>query len=331
MKKKLIWISVSIITASVIFGVIFILFISNKPPKEIYRTGQIEMREYDLSSKIAGRIEWINVDEGDEIKNGDTLMKLTDREIRAKFLQAEGSVESAKAQLNMLKAGSRKQEIEMARQSYESASSQFDLAEKTYIRLQEMFKEKLLSSQELDVVYQKYQSAKAQKEATSLQLNLAIEGARTEQKDMASGQLVRAIESLNEVGIYLDESYIISPINGLVSKRYVDNYELAAVGYPVLAIIDPQDVWVELNLPSNELELLKIGDVLNAKIDGTKESADFKVENFSVLSDFANWRSTSDKSTYDIRTFTVKLKPIGKLSKSVRPGMTVRFDLNKKF
>jgi len=221
MKKKLIWISVSIITASVIFGVIFILFISNKPPKEIYRTGQIEMREYDLSSKIAGRIEWINVDEGDEIKNGDTLMKLTDREIRAKFLQAEGSVESAKAQLNMLKAGSRKQEIEMARQSYESASSQFDLAEKTYIRLQEMFKEKLLSSQELDVVYQKYQSAKAQKEATSLQLNLAIEGARTEQKDMASGQLVRAIESLNEVGIYLDESYIISPINGLVSKRYV--------------------------------------------------------------------------------------------------------------
>lgn len=317
-----------IITALVIFGLTYILIISNSKPEHLYRTGQIEMREYDLSSKIPGRIEWINVDEGDEIRQGDTLLKLTDREIRSKFMQAEGSVESAKAQLNMLKAGLRTQEIELARQSFEAATSQFDLAEKTYNRFNEMFKENLLSAQELDVVFQKYQAAKAQKEAARLQLNLATEGARSEQKDIAAGQLVRAKESMNEVGIYLDESYIISPINGLVSKRYVDNFELAAVGYPVLSIIDPQDVWVELNLPSNELELLKIGDILKAKIDGSGETADFKVENFSVLSDFANWRSASDKSTYDIRSYTLKLKPIGKLSKSVRPGMTVRFDLN---
>ena len=330
MKKKHILIGVFTLSGLVLFGIIYIILISNDSPKELYRTGQIEMREYDLSSKIPGRVEWINFDEGDEIHSGDTILKLTDREIKAKYLQAEGSVESAKAQLKMIKSGARVQEIELARQSYEAASSQYDLAEKTYNRMQSMFKDNLLSAQELDVVYQKYLAAKAQKEAARLQLNLAIEGARSEQKDMAAGQLTRAMESLNEVGVYLDESYIISPVDGLIAKRYVDKNEIAASGYPVLTVVDPQDVWVELNLPSNELEHLKIGDILKAKIDGSGEIAEFKVENFSVLSDFANWRSTSDKSTYDIRTFTVKLKPQSKLSKSVRPGMTVRFDLNNK-
>jgi len=104
--------------------------------------------------------------------------------------------------------------------------------------------------------------------------------------------------------------------------------ELAAVGYPVVSIIDTSDAWAELNIPATELELLKIGMEIKGRIYGTGTYEYFKVVNFSAMADFANWRSTSDKNTFDVRSFTVRLVPVKKNIPNLRPGMTVMFDLN---
>lgn len=329
MKKKNVLLLVSIILVVIIVGVLFLL-LSREDEKFIIRVGQVEMREYDVSPKIPGRVEWIKVDEGDEISAGDTIAKLTDRELKAKYFQAEGAVESARAQLNMLIAGARKEEIEMARRQYEAAASQFELAEKTFQRMKALFEDKLLSAQDFDVAKQKYEAAKAQKEAARAQLDMAITGARSEQKDMARGQLRKAIESLQEVAAYLDESYVVSPIKGIVSKRFVDAGELVATGYPVITIIDPNDVWIELNLPALELENIKIGDILEGRIDGLGIKTKFKVTHFSAMADYANWRINADKATFETRSFTVKLKPIDNNIQSLRPGMTVRLTIPRK-
>lgn len=328
-KSKVIIIIISLL--ALVSLTIIVLMSLNSKPETLIRIGQIEMREYDVASKIPGRIEWIKFDEGDLVEKNQELMKLTDREMKAKYSQAEGAVETAKAQLNMLIAGARREEIAMANRAYDAASSQFDLAETTYKRMKSLFDDKLLSQQDLDVAFQKFSAAKAQKEASKAQLDMAISGARSEQKDMARGQLNRAIQSMEEVAVYLDESIVVSPISGIISKRYVDIGEVVATGYPVLTVIDPSDVWAELSLPATELERIKIGDEILGRIDGTGERIKFKVSNFSAVADFANWRSTSDKSNFDVRTFNVKLKPTNKLSESVRAGMTVRFELpNKK-
>lgn len=329
MKKKVALILLASVVIIIIVGLIIALLSGGKE-EYIVRVGQVEMREYDVSSKIPGRIEWIKFDEGDEITIGDTIAKLTDRELKAKYFQAEGAVESARAQLNMLIAGARKEEIEMARRNFEAASSQFELAEKTFQRMKSLYEDKLLSAQDFDVAKQKFEAARAQKEAARAQLDMAITGSRAEQKDMARGQLRRAIESMEEVAAYLDESLVTSPINGIVSKRYVDAGELVATGYPIITIIDPKDVWVELNLPATELENIKIGDLLNARIDGLGKTAQFKVVNFAAMADYANWRISADKSTFETRSFTVKLKPTDSYIESLRPGMTVRFTIPKK-
>ncbi len=328
MKKKNFVLLSTLTLVLIIVGFLIVLLMPFGGGKEnIYRVGQIEMREYDVASKIPGRVEWINVDEGDYVQAGDSLLKLTDRELEAKYMQAEGAVFSAKAQLNMALNGARKEEVEMARRSFDAAESQYDLAEKTYARLKSLSDDKLLSAQDLDVAFQKLSAARAQKQAAQSQLNMAVIGSRSEQKDMARGQLMRAEESRQEVNTYLDESIIKCPIAGIVAKRYADKGELLAVGYPALTIIDPADVWLEINLPAKELEVIKIGDVLEGRIDGLGIEEKFKVKNFSALSDFANWRSTSDKANFDVRTFTVKLIPLNKNINSLRPGMTVRLKL----
>lgn len=328
MKKKNAIIFSIVGISLIIVGTLIIIF-SSQSEKPIYRVGQIEMREYDVASKIPGRVEWIKVDEGDQVELGAELAKLTDREMKAKYSQAEGAVETAKAQLNMLIAGARKEEIDMARRAFDAAQSQFELADKTYGRMKSLFEDKLLSAQDHDVAYQKYLAAKAQKEAAKSQLDMAISGSRSEQKDMARGQLRRAVESMEEVSAYLDESIVTSPIRGIIAKRYVDQGEIVATGYPVLTIIDPSDVWLEVNLPSKELELIKIGDILVGKIDGLGVTEKFKVVHFAAMADYANWRTSADKSTFETRSFTVKLKPLNNNIESLRPGMTVRLKISK--
>ena len=77
------------------------------------------------------------------------------------------------------------------------------------------------------------------------------------------------------------------------------------------------------------MEKIKIGDVLEGRVHGAGINVKFKVTNFAVMGDFANWRSTNDKNTFDVRSFTVKLKPINANNNSLRPGMTVSIDLNQ--
>lgn len=328
MKKNAVAKYVIIGIAVIVIGIVVILLLqSGGKDNQMVRIGQIEMREYDVASKVPGRLEWIKVDEGDYVDMGQQLFKLTDREVKAKVAQAQGAVESAKAQYDMALNGARKEEISMAEKALNAAKSQFVLADKTYKRMKTLHDEKLISDQELDVIYQKYSAATAAMEASSAQYEMAVKGARIETKDMARGQYDRASQAREEAMSYLDETVLYSPIKGIVAKRYIDAGELVSSGYPVLTIIDPNDVWAELNLPSQELEKIKIGSIIKGKIHGIGRTELFKVANFAAMADFANWRSTGDKATFDVRSFTVKLIPVNKEIFSLRPGMTVSFDL----
>lgn len=320
-----------IFLAILIVGGIFIISTlslkSNSKPN--IRIAQIEMREYDIASKVPGRIEWILVDEGDVVTEGMDIFKLTDREVRAKVNQAKGAVESASAQFSMANKGARPEQIKMAEKNYNAAFSQYELAKSTLNRMKKLFDERLISDQELDVVSQKVTASLSMMEAAKSQYDMALNGSRSEEKLMAKGQYDRAKESLEEANAYFDETIVKSLYNGIISKRYVDKGELVSTGYPVVSVIDTSDVWAELNIPATELEKIKIGQRLKGRINGLGVEETFVVANFSQMADFANWRSTSDKNTFDIRTFSVKLKPVKKNISSLRPGMTVTFKLLK--
>ncbi len=70
------------LTVLIVGGIFIISTLSLKSnSKPIIRIAQIEMREYDIASKVPGRIEWILVDEGDVVTEGMDIFKLTDREV----------------------------------------------------------------------------------------------------------------------------------------------------------------------------------------------------------------------------------------------------------
>ncbi len=311
----------------IVAGLITYLAI-HKGDEKIIRTGQIEMRELDIASKISGRLEWVKAEEGSKVDSGTALFKLTGREIIAKVGQAKGSVNQAQAQVSLAREGARPEQIQMAEKNYSAAVSQFDLADVTYKRMKKLHNEQLISDQELDVIFQKYQAAIAQKDAAKSNLDMALNGTRRQEREMAVGQYEKALSALEEANVFLDETTVFCPINGIVAKRYADPGELVASGYPVLSIIDPQDVWVELNIPETELKYFKLNSELSGFVRAYESNLKFRVINIAAMADFANWRAQNEKGTFDVRSFTIKLKPeSSKLN--FRPGMTVSFEINK--
>ena len=95
------------------------------------------------------------------------------------------------------------------------------------------------------------------------------------------------------------------------------------------SVLESRILYDPNNSYKNELEKIKVGLTLKGKIHGRGITAEFRVMNIAAMADFANWRSTGDNATFDIRSFSVKLVPTKKNIPSLRPGMTVTFDLDR--
>ena len=305
-----------------------VLAVANRDATLI-RTGSIEVREIDVASKIPGRLLDVRVREGQSVAKGDTLFDLTGREVDARVAQAAAAVDAAHAQWNLSMKGLRAEQVELAERGVEAAQSQYELAEATYRRMKALHDEQLLSDQEHDAIRQKRDAARAALQAANAQLRMAQSGARDEEKAMARGQYDRALQALEEARSYQDETHALAPIAGIVSKRYADPGELMSTGYPVISLMDSRDVWAELNLPETELRYLKVGDRVEGMVNGLGKTATFRVEHIAVMADFANWRAQDDRGSFEVRSFTVTLRPLGRVE-GMRPGMTVRFEISER-
>ena len=75
----------------------------------------------EANSKVTGRVAWIGVEKGDQVKEGQVLVRLEDQEFRAQYEQAHGAAESARAQLEQLQHGSRPEEVQLAEHNLSEA------------------------------------------------------------------------------------------------------------------------------------------------------------------------------------------------------------------
>ena len=110
--------------------------------------GQVEVSEYRVSSKVPGRILEIRVKEGDFVKAGDTLAILDAPEVRAKMEQARSAENAASALELKAQNGARKEQIQGAFSVYQQAKAGFEVAEKSYQRIQRLFDEGVVSAPE---------------------------------------------------------------------------------------------------------------------------------------------------------------------------------------
>lgn len=306
-----------------LFIVIIIAFaVHRNKPQYNTISGEIDARQIDVSSKLAGRIDSMLVKEGQFVHKGEIIARMISPEVHAKYDQAAAAVASAKAMYDMALNGARVQDINSAMELYNAAKAKYDFVQKTYNRMQNLLMKKTITQQSFDETQAKLNGAKAEMDAAHSQWEKAKQGARSEEIAAAKGNYDRAINALKEVQSYLDETSIIAPINGEIDNIIADPGEMVAAGYPVVSMIDLKDIWVSVYVPETVLKDFDMESSHKVEIPalGLKNVA-CKVKYISVMADFATKKATNDNGRFDLKSFELHLVPESNIS-NLRPGMS---------
>lgn len=293
-------------------------YVFGNEPEEIQ--GQVDCREYNVSSKIQGRIARLYVEEGDYIHVGDTLAVLDAPEVDAQQRAAQATEGAAQAISEMTDNGSRKEQISTAAELLRQAQAARTIAYKSYQRVKNLYDAGVASAQKCDDARAAFDAATAQVGAARSQYEMAVNGSRREEKRAAADQARAAKSGVDVVRSLLKETVQVSAVEGEVDKIYAHTGELVGNGSPIMTVNLLDDVWGKFNIREDHLEGIRQGSIITAYSPAFKKEYRLKVYYMKGEDEYATWKSTKADKDYDLKTFEIRARPVER-NKELRPGM----------
>ena len=158
--------------------------------------------------------------------------------------------------------------------------------------------------------------------AAQSQYDMAVNGARREDKLAAAAQVGRARGAVNEVNSYIHETVQVAQVEGEVSDVYPKVGELIGTGSPIMSISVMQDMWGTFNVREDQLNGLQMGAEFTAFVPAFNKDIKMKVYYLKDQGSYAVWKATKANGQYDLKTFEVKARPVDRLD-GLRPGMSL--------
>lgn len=313
---------VVIVALVALFGFLFL----NRPAD--YVEGQVEGTTVRVSGKLPGRVVEFYVKEGDTVKAGDTLVHIHSSLVDAQLTQAQAMEDVARATNRKVDAGTRQQIIQTAADLVSQAEAAVTITKKTYDRMENLFREGVISEQKRDETKAAYDASRAQLSAAKSQLSLARAGAQSEDKEAASAMVTAAGGNVSQVEALLEDSYLVAPCDGTIDEIYPEVSELVALGAPIMSVLK-DNRWVTFNVREELLPQFKMGRKVKVMLPGMdKKEIEVEVYYIRDMGNYATWRATKSTGQYDSRTFQIKARPAdAKEAEGLRPGMSAVYSL----
>jgi multidrug efflux pump subunit AcrA (membrane-fusion protein) len=230
--------------------------------EKISRVGDIvPQAQVTIFSKVQGWVKEITVREGDRVKAGQLLAKLDDREALAAVAHSKANLEAAIARLTQVRATAK----EAVESQIQQAKANLDLATSDLKRAQELHGKDFISRQQLDEARTKFNVAKATYDLAQNNLQQRI---WENEIGLAEAQVRQAKANLDLMQAQLANLSILSPMNGIVTKRYVDPGTMAKDSTAILTLMELDVVKMVVNVIEREIVLLKKGQPVMVSVTG---------------------------------------------------------------
>jgi HlyD family secretion protein len=213
------------------------------PEGIVKSNGRLEATQVDVSSKYAGRLSEVTVEEGSSVTQGQVIAKLTSPEYEAQLRAAQADVQKANDALAASEA-----EITSRESALEFAKSDFE-------RGQELMKTGFITKQVFEQRKRNYDSATA-----------AVQSF-TSQRDQALSQIANSEAEVDRVQSIIDDLTLVSPRLGRVQYQLARAGEVVAAGAPIVTILDLTDVYMTVFLPAADAGKLAVGDEARIILD----------------------------------------------------------------
>jgi HlyD family secretion protein len=227
----------------------------------------IAHHQIQVASKVSGKVAWIGVDEGSEVKQGQELVRLEDTEYRTQVEQARGSLANLEAKLLELEHGSRPQEITQAQANLLQAQADLTNSKLAFERNSALFSDGIISRADYDTAQYNFKNLEAKVNSLKQAYELVEKGPRQEEIDAMKGQVEQAKGLLAYYQDQENNTVIRSPVDGRVLERAVEQGEYLTNGFVgdkgakgyVVTLADLHDLQVELDISQNDFSRIHMG------------------------------------------------------------------------
>lgn len=281
--------------------------------------GRIEREEISVVTKVPGKIEEFLVTEGEKVHKGDTIAILDIPEVDAKRAQAQGAIDAADAQYQMSRKGATDGQLKQLEAKVSGLKEQFDFAQKSLDRLSNLLKDSLVSQQQYDEVYAKYQGAKNQYLAAQVEVEEVKNGARIEQQMMALGQRGRALGAMDEVAAAEKEKYLVAPQDMTIETVNLKVGELALPGYPIVSGYLPSTTYFRFTVSEDRMDSFSKDKEVQIRIPyKNNKTIRGKIVLIKALSSYANIATAypdfdQQKTLFEIKVLPLEREEMGEL------------------
>lgn len=271
--------------------------------------GKAKRDVLNVVSKYPGRVVEIYTQEGQSVTEGDTLALLYMPEVEAKLKQANGAVSAARAQYEMAQAGATDDQLSQVSAKLDAVTDQYKFAEKSYTRINNMFKDSLISEQKHDEVYMKYQNAKSQYEGVLAKYNEVKSGVRNEKIRMALGTYERAKGALEEANVAYGERFLVAPQSMSIETVALHKGELLLPGYSMITGYRLASSFYRFTIAESKLEDYKVGQKVDVESPFTGDKLEGTIQSVKQLTRYANISSAFPEYELGEATYEVKVIP----------------------
>ena len=285
--------------------------------------GTVEVHEANLGPPVPATVLRMLVDEGDEVRAGDTLALLLQRDLDATIALRRAELGSARATLRDLEAGARSQELRRAEADLAVAEAEVVRTTQERDRLQSLASTNATSRQSLDDAVARHRAAVARRDAVRETLTLLDAGTRPDQITAARARVAAAEAAVNSALARESDLVLLAPFDGRVLTRMAEPGEVLGAGVPAVTIGEVDRPWVRAWFPATVIASLTVGD--SATIELPTGSLRARVASIAPQAEFTPRVALTEEERADL-LFGVKVEPVEE-ARTLHPGLWVRVRL----
>jgi len=302
-------------------------------------SGHVEATDVQVSTEVGGRVLELRFTEGDRVRPGDIVARLDARDTELAVQRAQAERRQAEAQLRLLRAGSRREDIRQAVAQVEAGNAEIGAAEAELAAAEADLQryEALLRADagsrkqrddalaRRDVARSRLAAARERARAGREVVNRLEAGSRREEIEAAAARLAAADAQIATLDEQLSDATVRSPVGGIVTAKLVDAGELVAPRTPLLVVTDLDHAWADVFVDEPVVPRLRIGQEASIHTDAGGPPVPGRVTFISPKAEFTprNVQTAEERSRL---VFRVKVSVDNKQG-VLKQGMPVEAEL----
>jgi HlyD family secretion protein len=252
----------------------------------IHASGHIEATEVRLAAKAGGRLLEAPLQEGDTVSAGDLVALLETIDAEHQLAQARANVDAADAQLRLLLAGSRAEDLRRAEDQMAQAQAELDAARRDLDRLSGLADRGSATEKSRDDAATRKEIAERSVAAAKAQLDKLVAGPRRQEIEAARAQRASAEAMVAAVEQQITDATVLAPSDGVVTTRIAEPGEVLPPGATIAVLTDIARPWLTVWIDEPSLSQVVLGQQVAVRVDGSDRTYEGTISFISPVAEF---------------------------------------------